>query len=80
MEWNDNIRYFLWYHLFGLFWSLNFVLALCEFVIACAVTIWYFAKDGDATLPVTRGLYRAFIHHIGSIAFGSLLLAIIWMV
>ena len=69
-----NIYYF---HFFGVLWLNAFISALLEFTLASAVAIWYFALNSDAGAqrPICRSLYRAFRFHLGSIAFGAVVLA-----
>jgi hypothetical protein len=69
----------LWYHLFGGLWTNALILAINQFIIASAVSIWYFAHGtGQGPhLPVSRSIYRAFRFHFGSLAFGALILAIV---
>ena len=55
--------------------------ALNQFVIASTACIWYFEQSDlipEKTLsPVCKSFYRAFRYHLGSLAFGSLLVAIV---
>jgi len=44
--------------------------------MSSTAVIWYF-KQGSASIPVTKSVYRAFRYHLGSLAFGSLLVAIV---
>lgn len=50
-------------------------------MIASTACIWYFEQDSDSpdktTFPVMKSFYRAFRYHLGSLAFGSLIIAII---
>ena len=77
----DTTRYAWWYNLFGLFWINAFFNALNQFVIASTACIWYFEQSDlipEKTLsPVCKSFYRAFRYHLGSLAFGSLLVAIV---
>jgi len=55
--------------------------ALNQYVIASTACIWYF-EQGDLVpektlAPVTKSFYRAFRYNLGSLAFGSLIIAII---
>lgn len=54
-------------------------MALCQFIIASACAIWYWEQNGTHK-PISRSIYRAFRYHLGSLAFGSLLLAIVQMI
>ncbi|XP_076091061.1 choline transporter-like protein 2 [Mytilus galloprovincialis] len=70
------------YNLFMLFWLINFSIALGQMVLAGAFAsyYWTFFKPEDLPLfPLSGSLWRAFRYHIGSLAFGSLIIAIIQM-
>ena len=71
-----NIYYF---HFFGVLWTNAFVIALEQFVLGSSVCIWYFAQNSDSGVhrPVSRSFWRAFRYHLGSLAFGSFILAVI---
>lgn len=54
-----------------------------QFILASCASIWYFnqGKDGvDEKGEVTTSFKRAFRYHLGSLAFGSLIVAIIQMI
>jgi len=71
------------YHLFGWFWLMNFIVAFGECVLAGAFASWYWAWDKKTdvpALPVLSSMGRTLRYHTGSIAFGSLIIAIIQMV
>lgn len=76
----------LWIMIFGYFWIMAFVLACNEFVIIVSAATWYFS---DKTIPDDDGIagdaevYKGFKwirNHFGSLAMGSLLVAIVWMI
>eukprot|EP01016_Furgasonia_blochmanni_P020306 TRINITY_DN2265_c0_g1_i5.p1 TRINITY_DN2265_c0_g1~~TRINITY_DN2265_c0_g1_i5.p1 ORF type:complete len:326 (+),score=45.08 TRINITY_DN2265_c0_g1_i5:1108-2085(+) len=77
MTFTQNQKGLLAFHLFGFFWINCFLIALIHFIIASAASIWYFAKDEAVYLIFTKSVMRAFYYHLGSLALGSLLLAII---
>jgi solute carrier family 44 (choline transporter-like protein), member 2/4/5 len=79
VTWTSTTRYAWWYHLFALFYMNAFLNALNQFVLASSACIWYFEHriEGGASRPVSRSFWRAFRYHLGSIAFGSLIVAII---
>jgi hypothetical protein len=84
--WDTTTRR-LWYvNLFAILWVLAFILSLGKFVIGAACSIWYFNQNADGTTaeagqsPVRKAYYWAFRYHLGSIAFGSFLLAVIWFI
>jgi len=67
------------YMLFIWFWTTQFIVAIGQLVIALAVSQWYFTRDkskiGNTT--VFDSIRMAFRYHMGSAAFGSLIIAII---
>lgn len=67
------------YHFFGFFWTNQFIQAIGITTIAGAVCSWYWVQDKDDTprLPVLQALKRTLIYHLGSIAFGSFIVAAI---
>jgi len=71
-----------WVFLFGYLWINAFIGACNMFIIASAACIWYFSprdpeSDGDklVTKAVSRSVWRCFCNHLGTLAFGSFLLA-----
>jgi len=81
-EFDKTLKRLLIYHLFGLLWLNAFVIAATQFIIASSVCLWYFSRGTgqEATKTVRTSIYRLFRYHFGSIAFGSLILAIIQMI
>lgn len=75
--WSDQTRYALLYSLFGYLWMNAFIIAVAMFVIAAAAAIWYFTStsDSNGSGSVVKGFYWAFRFHLGSLAFGSFLIA-----
>lgn len=59
-----------------------FLIALNQFILASAVCIWYFASGSDsgAQRPVSRSIWWAFRYHLGTLAFGSFILALVWTI
>ena len=72
----------MWYtYLFILFWHVAFIYSLNHFVLAAVACIWYFAPNRHKlSSPICRAFTWALGLHIGTLAFGSLLLAIIWII
>lgn len=74
-----------WYHLFALFWVTQFIIACQQFVMAGASVLWYFASKEQKASCCNNGMVRSAIwnlirYHLGSVAFGSLIIAIIQMI
>ncbi|XP_070533018.1 choline transporter-like protein 4 [Ptychodera flava] len=71
------------YALFGLFWIMNFIVALDQIVLAGAFASYYWAfnKPKDIPVfPVSGSLWRTLRYHLGSIAFGSFIIAVIQLI
>lgn len=67
------------YHLLGTLWGLSFVVGFVTLTIAGAVSSWFFFRDDPEsypTAPVVTSLHTTVRFHLGTIAFGSLLIAI----
>lgn len=81
IEWNTTTRYVWIYHLFGLFWISAFIIGMAQFVIAVATCTWYFSEggvdDAKGKGSISLGFYWVFRYHLGSIAFGALIIAIV---
>ena len=67
------------YMLFSWFWTSQFVIAAGQLVVAMSVSMWYFTRDkktvGNATF--FKAAKTAMWYHMGTAAFGSLIIAII---
>ncbi|XP_006823430.1 choline transporter-like protein 2 [Saccoglossus kowalevskii] len=71
------------YILFGLFWIMNFIVALDQIVLAGAFAsyYWAFTKPKDIPVfPVSYSLGRSLRYHLGSLAFGSFIIAVIQII
>lgn len=70
------------YIIFGTFWLVSFLMALNQFVIAHTVSIWYFSEERKAYKGwlITRSFKNALVFHLGTLAIGSLILAIVWVI
>jgi quinol-cytochrome oxidoreductase complex cytochrome b subunit len=69
---------------FGYFWIDAFIEATNTFIIASSACIWYFSpRDPDnindkiVTGAVSRSVGRTFCYHIGTLAMGSFVLAVV---
>ncbi|XP_013864307.1 choline transporter-like protein 2 isoform X2 [Austrofundulus limnaeus] len=71
------------YNVFLLFWCANFVIGLGQMTLAGAFAsyYWAFSKPKDIPKsPVFSSMGRALRYHTGSLAFGSLILAIVQVI
>ncbi|CAN0167881.1 unnamed protein product [Hapterophycus canaliculatus] len=76
---DDEVQYRGWFLLFCLFWTLNFIAAMGQIVIAMSVASWYFARNKNhvGSLTVVSSVGKTFFYHIGTAAFGGLIVAIV---
>ena len=77
----------IWFMTFGIFWIVAFLMAANEFSVIVSTCTWYFSRKDipdDDGIPgdsdVGKGLWWTWRYHTGTIAFGSLLIAIVWTV
>ncbi|XP_029106427.1 choline transporter-like protein 2 isoform X3 [Scleropages formosus] len=74
---------FQFYNVFLFFWCANFVTALGQVTLAGAFASYYWASkkpDDMPAFPIFSSLGRALRYHTGSMAFGSLILAIVQVI
>lgn len=86
------MNYLILYHIFGLLWTTQFIQGIATMTVAGAVAGWYFSRlpkagEGNEELeklkynpgrtPILSSLIRVLRYYLGSVAFGSLLIAFI---
>lgn len=75
---SDFIKYMRLYHLFAILWITQFILACQDVTIAGAVSHWYFTRNKkELGWPISSSMRAMFRYHLGSIALGSLIIAIV---
>ena len=77
----------MFYMLFGFIWITFFLVSCNEFVVIVSAITWYYS---DKTVPdddgipgdseVWKGFWWSIRYHAGTLAFGSLLIAIVWTI
>ena len=73
------VSWMQWFNLFGFYWAMNFVTAYGEMILAGVYAKWYWTKP-KSKIPSTTvfsSIFNATVFHLGTIAFGSLIIAII---
>jgi len=72
------VLYLNLYNLFGFFWGVWFVSGLAQMILAGVFATWYwtFHKRHVPFFTLTRAIVRTMWYHMGTVAFGSLLIAI----
>ncbi len=81
IDWDVGVKRSLGFYFFGLFWNCEVAIGMCQFVIASTTCYWYFShlNGRDTQSPVCKSFCRALIYHLGSIAFGALVLCILFL-
>lgn len=69
---------YVWvYFVIGLFWGVQFLIATLEMTLAGAFADYYAVnEEAMLSLPLLKSFWRMMRYHLGSLAFGSLILAI----
>ena len=84
ITWNNTTRYVWIYHLFGLFWVSAFIIGCAQFIIAATCGLWYFSQgasdDAKGRATLRTGIKWIFRYHMGSIAFGAFIIAVMQMI
>jgi len=67
-----------WYLIFCFFWTVAFIHAMGQIVIAMSVSKWYFTRDkrGIGSCTVIGSIFDSFRYHLGTAAFGSFIIAV----
>ena len=78
----DKTFYMMWYNLFGYLWLNAFIIGVTQFTISASCAIWYFSSTSDSNGHggLKTGLYWVFRYHLGSIAFGAFLIALVQLI
>ena len=76
--WDKHTKPAIVYYIMGFFWVTAFILGCTQFIIAAAAAIWYFTQGSDAKPDcVGTGFKWLLKYHLGTIAFGSCIIAIV---
>ncbi|PSN43901.1 hypothetical protein C0J52_03676 [Blattella germanica] len=70
-----------WYNLLGLFWFAQFCIGCQHMIIAGAVSKWFFTRNkNNLGFPVVRSTFNLIRYHLGTVAMGSLVIALVQLV
>lgn len=85
--WGPYTQWAIIYMVFGIVWIVSFIIACNEFIVIVSSVTWYYS---DKTVPdddgipgdsdVRVGFWWSVRYHMGSLAFGSFILAIVWVI
>lgn len=72
------VKWFIAYNIFGFLWLIFFISGFSDMVLACTFATWYwtFKKKDVPFFTLTKSICQTSFYHLGTIAFGSLILAI----
>lgn len=75
---NNFVTYLFLFNIFAYFWSSSFVSALSEMILASTFATWYWTvhKRDVPFFTVTTAVFRTIRYHLGTLAFGSLIISI----
>ncbi|XP_072114299.1 choline transporter-like protein 1 [Mobula birostris] len=73
------LQYTWFYHLVGLIWISEFILACQQMTIAGAVVTYYFTRDKNdlPATPILSSMRRLIMYHLGTVAKGSFIITLI---
>jgi len=82
VKYDTHIGYVFWANLFGFFWIIAFIIAVQQFTIGATACMWYFRQGSDDAsrsggVSISQGICWCIRYHLGSIAFGSFLIAVL---
>jgi len=82
VELSDMQRYYAYLHVFTFFWGFELIQALFTFALIVGVCTWYFTSQEDTrgSFSLSTGFWWAFRYNLGSLALGSFILAVVWII
>ncbi|KAJ8039264.1 Choline transporter-like protein 2 [Holothuria leucospilota] len=82
LDYKVEFKYLQIYNLFGFLWLLNFVIGFSHMTLAGTFATYYWTLDKKNVPSMAMGgsLWRVVRYHLGSIAFGAAIIAIIQLI
>jgi hypothetical protein len=74
VDWNQRFRRFFGFAAFGMLWNCLFIVHFTQFLISSVAAHWYY--NSPTRHPILLSVKNMVIYHLGSIAFGSIVLSI----
>ncbi|KAM4049000.1 choline transporter-like protein 1 [Anomaloglossus baeobatrachus] len=76
---NGPLQYMWWYHLVGLIWISEFILACQQMTIAGAVVTYYFTRNKNDLpfTPILASVNRLLRYHLGTVAKGAFIITLV---
>ncbi|XP_034841494.1 choline transporter-like 2 isoform X3 [Maniola hyperantus] len=74
-----NVIYMHLVNLLGFFWAMFFISGVADMMLASTFSTWYwtFHKNDLPFFTLTSGIFRTLRYHLGTVAFGALIIAIV---
>ncbi|KAM7363587.1 choline transporter-like 2 [Cochliomyia hominivorax] len=78
----QKTQWFMLFNILGFLWVTFFLSAYEDMVLACTFSLWYwtFDKRNLPKLPLLKSIWITTVYHLGTLAFGSLILTICRMI
>lgn len=78
----DEQKGYIWFSIFFFFWICAFLMAASTYVLIVAVVSWYFTENENTrgNFSICRGYWWLIRYNLGSILFGSFILAVVWLI
>lgn len=75
-EYSKETKYAGLYMIFSLFWTSQFIIAVGEVSVSLAISMWYFSRNKNSVSNATlfKAIGLASFYHLGTCAFGSLII------
>jgi solute carrier family 44 (choline transporter-like protein), member 2/4/5 len=77
ISWDDTTRNSLYFEAVGIIWISSMKIAVTQFIVSCCVCFWYFSREESSAAAICKSIYYVFRYHLGTLAFGSLILSVI---
>jgi choline transporter-like protein 2/4/5 len=80
IQWDTDLQKAALYHIFGFFWTTEFILGVGLMTLAMVFVMHYFSRGDRSKLPsspVLTSLKTVFRYHLGSVALGSFIVAVV---
>ena len=80
LTWSSTTTFFLVVFVFAFLWLVSFNFSQETFSIAAMASSWYFERFSEINVGAFTSIGWSFSYHVGTLAFGSVLIAILWFI
>ena len=78
--WTQRTEAYVWSLIVALLWGISFNDSASIFIIAAMSAGWYFGRYEGQSVGLFQAMSWAYSYHIGTLAFGSLIIAALWLI